>query len=222
VADGDVYRIGEKNNVPMGANLDANTYDAIRSINSGGTWQVTANYSCGWSGVGNWLNYTRNIPANTYQVWAGMSSDRGAQADGMVASLDRVTSGASTTNQVVQALGTFESAGTRGWGNTSLIPLRDGGQIAQVALSGVTTLRVNMNYGDVDYLMLIPGGGPVGPRIDSIVLNGDGTVTVTWQGGGVLEAAPAVTGPWAEVAGATSPHIFEPTDSMLFGRIRTE
>ena len=160
VADGNVYRLGETNNVPMGANTDTNTYDLVRSINGGGTWQVTANYSCGWSGVGNWLNYTRNIPASTYQIWAGMSSDRGAQADGMVASLDRVVGSAAVSNQVVQAIGTFQSAGTRGWGNTSLVPLRDGGQqIAEVALSGVTTLRVNMNYGDVDYLMLIPTGG---------------------------------------------------------------
>jgi hypothetical protein len=220
VPDGNVYRLGETNNVPMGTNTDTNTYDVVRSINGGGTWQVTANYSCGWSGVGNWLNYTRDIPANTYQIWAGMSSDRGAQADGLVASLDQVVGSASVSNQVVQAIGTFQSAGTRGWGNTSLVPLRDAGQqIAQVPLSGTTTLRVNMNYGDVDYLMLIPTGA-AGPQIDSIVVNGDGTVTVSWQGAGVLEAAPSVTGPWTEVTGATSPYTFEPTESMLFGRLR--
>ena len=218
--DGNVYRLGETNNVPMGANTDTNTYDLVRSINGGGTWQVTANYSCGWSGVGNWLNYTRNIPASTYQIWAGMSSDRGAQADGMVASLDRVVGSAAVSNQVVQAIGTFQSAGTRGWGNTSLVPLRDGGQqIAEVALSGVTTLRVNMNYGDVDYLMLIPTGA-AGPRIDSIVVNANGSVTVTWQGAGLLESAPSVTGPWTVVEGATSPATFQPTESMLFGRLR--
>jgi hypothetical protein len=48
VPDGDVYRIGETNNVPMGSNLDTNTYDVVRSINTSGTWEVTANYS--WAG----------------------------------------------------------------------------------------------------------------------------------------------------------------------------
>ncbi|MCP5524475.1 MAG: hypothetical protein H7A46_23335 [Verrucomicrobiales bacterium] len=57
--------------------------------------------------------------------------------------------------------------------------------------------------------------GPV-----SIVKNTDGTVTVTWSGGGVLEAAPAVTGPWAEVEGATSPATFTPSEAAVFGRIR--
>ena len=221
VADGDVYRIGETNNVPMGANFDANTYDRIRSINSSGTWEVTANYSCGWSGVGNWLNYTRTIPANTYQVWAGMSSDRAAVADGLVASLSRVVGSASVSNQVVEAIGTFQSAGTRGWGNTALVPLRNASQeVVEVAFSGVTTLRVDMNYGDVDYLMLIPTGGALPPQFTSVVINENGSITVTWEGDGVLEAAPDVTGPWGVIEGATSPFTFEPTDSRLFGRIK--
>lgn len=57
------------------------------------------------------------------------------------------------------------------------------------------------------------------PMISSIVLNQDGSVTVEWTGG-VLEAAPAVTGPWQEVTGASSPYTFSPTEPMLFGRIR--
>ncbi len=209
VPDGDVYRINETNNVPMGANMDANTYDVIRSINAGGTWEVTANYSCGWSGVGNWLNYTRNIPANTYQIWAGMSSDRGGVPDGLTASLDKVTSGASTSNQVVQALGTFQSAGTRNWGATSLVPLRNGGQaVAQVNLGGLTTLRVNMDYGDVDYLMLVPTqAAPSGPRIDNITV-ADGTITLEWTGDATLQkttSLPATGGAtWEDVSG-TSP-----------------
>ena len=57
------------------------------------------------------------------------------------------------------------------------------------------------------------------PEITSIVLNEDGTITVEWTGG-VLEMAPAVDGPYAEVPGATSPHIITPTDPMGFGRVR--
>ncbi|MCL4176566.1 MAG: hypothetical protein KJ072_02310 [Verrucomicrobia bacterium] len=221
VGDGDVYRIGETNNVPMGSNYNTNTYDTIRSINSSGTWEVTANYSCGWSGVGNWLNYTRTIPANTYQVWAGMSSDRAAVTNGMVASLSRVVGSASVSNQVVEAIGTFQSAGTRNWGATALVPLRNASQeVVEVGLSGLTTLRVDMDYGDVDYLMLIPTGGALPPEFTSVVINANGSITVTWEGDGVLEAAPSVTGPWDAIEGATSPFTLEPTEAMLFGRIK--
>jgi hypothetical protein len=210
VPDGDVYRIGETNNVPMGANQDANTYDVVRSVNAGGTWTVTANYSTGWSGVGNWMNYTRDIPANTYQVWAGMSSDRGGVTNGLVASLAQVTSSASASNQVTQALGTFQSAGTRDWGRTALVPMRNTSQeIAAVAFDGVTTLRVSMDYGDVDYLMLIPTGvlPPPGPEIDSITIEG-ANVVITWTGDATLQSTSALPGTggatWGDVAG-TSP-----------------
>jgi hypothetical protein len=57
------------------------------------------------------------------------------------------------------------------------------------------------------------------PTITSFKKNADGTLTLEWTGG-VLQAAPAVTGPWADVAGATSPYAFTPNQSMLFGRIK--
>jgi hypothetical protein len=38
------------------------------------------------------------------------------------------------------------------------------------------------------------GGGA--PQFSSIKRNANGTITVEWSGGGTLEAAPAVTGPW--------------------------
>jgi hypothetical protein len=224
VPDGNVYRIGETNNVPMGANTDTNTYDVIRSINAGGTWVVTANYSCGWSGLGNWLNYTRNIPANTYQVWAGMSSDRGAGTNGLLASLDRVVGSATGSNQVVEAIGTFQSAGTRNWGATALVPLRNAAQqVVAVDLGGVTTLRVNMDYGDVDYLMLIPTTpSPQGPRIDSIVISG-GDVVIEWTGDAVVEkttAFPPTGGAtWTEVTGA-SPLTIPRTGATEFYRLK--
>ncbi len=224
VPDGDVYRINETNNVPMGANLDANTYDVIRSINGSSTWEVTANYSCGWSGVGNWLNYTRNIPANTYQVWAGMSSDRGGVTNGLVATLDKVTSGASSSNQVVQAIGTFHSAGTRNWGATALVPLRNASdEIAQVALSGVTTLRVNMDYGDVDYLMLIPTeAAPAGPKIDKISI-ADGNIVLEWTGDAAVQKTTSLPGSgtatWVDVTG-TSPLSIPQSGQTEFYRLK--
>jgi hypothetical protein len=50
----------------------------------------------------------------------------------------------------------------------------------------------------------------------SIVNNGDGTVTVTFEG--TLQAAAAVNGPWADVEGATSPLTIPVDEAMQFGR----
>ena len=45
-------------------------------------------------------------------------------------------------------------------------------------------------------------------------------LVLTWSGGGVLEQAPAVTGPWQPVANATSPYTVRPTSQRLFFRVR--
>ena len=50
----------------------------------------------------------------------------------------------------------------------------------------------------------------------SIVNNGDGTVTVTYEGR--LQSATSVNGPWADVEGATSPQIIPSNQAMQFGR----
>jgi hypothetical protein len=57
------------------------------------------------------------------------------------------------------------------------------------------------------------------PEIGSIQLNANGSITITWTAG-TLQTAPAVTGPWQDMTGATSPHTFTPTGPLLFGRIR--
>jgi hypothetical protein len=60
-----------------------------------------------------------------------------------------------------------------------------------------------------------PEGPEPAPTL-SIVNNGDGTVTVTFEG--KLQAAPAATGPWVDVEGATSPQIIPVDQAMQFGR----
>ena len=45
------------------------------------------------------------------------------------------------------------------------------------------------------------GGG--GPANVSLTRSGTGIV-LEWEGGGSLQTAPAVTGPWSEVSGASS------------------
>jgi hypothetical protein len=58
------------------------------------------------------------------------------------------------------------------------------------------------------------------PVVVSIGTNPDGSITVTWTGSGVLEAAASVSGPWQTVTGATSPYTFTPEEQALFGRVR--
>lgn len=63
---------------------------------------------------------------------------------------------------------------------------------------------------------------PVGgaPAFTRIAKNANGTLTVEWTGGGTLQSAPAVTGAWTDVAGATSPHTLTPSQAQGFHRIR--
>ena len=59
-----------------------------------------------------------------------------------------------------------------------------------------------------------------GPKFTKSSRNADGTITLEWSGGGTLEAAASITGPWQAVPGATSPYKFTPTGPQLFGRLK--
>ncbi len=120
VPDGDVYRLTETPNVPMGAALGTTQErpGTVPDVNRAG-WDMTANFSLGWAGSGNWENYTRDIPTNIYQFWAAMSYD-GRSADQLTGNLLKVTAGATTAQQTTELLGTFRAPGTGGWGANSL------------------------------------------------------------------------------------------------------
>jgi hypothetical protein len=68
----------------------------------------------------------------------------------------------------------------------------------------------------IDNIKVAVEDGPEPPPTISIVNNGDGTATVTFEG--KLQAAPAATGPWVDVEGATSPQIIPVDQAMQFGR----
>jgi hypothetical protein len=214
--DSDLYRPDQgPNNVNMNDNLGG------RLGRARGLWDVTTNYKIGWVAATDWGNYTRNIPAGNYTVYAALSYD-GLDADQLRASLGLVTAGKGTASQTVQPLGLFRAPGSGGWGANNLVPLTETGTGAPkvLALGGEHTFRFTMDSGDFDYFVLVPGAAEEPPRFQSIVRNANGTITVTWSGGGTLQAAPSVTGPWVDVTGATSPYTFTPTEQMLFGRIR--
>ncbi len=203
--DSPLYRHGVNPRVSMDR-----TGDRTRGVGD-----IKVNYKLGWIGSGQWYNYTRDLPAGKYNLYGGFShGDTGAIVGG---ALSKVSGGTETP------LGVFEGPAPGGWGNNALVPLKTapGGDPAVLDLGGPTTLRVAPNNGDWDFMLLVPAVTEAPPpQFTGIRLNPDRTITIEWTGGGTLQAAPSVTGPWVDVTGATSPFTFTPTQQMQFGRIR--
>ena len=70
---------------------------------------------------------------------------------------------------------------------------------------------------NADQIAGLAGSGAAGPAI-SVVNNGDGTVTVTFEG--TLQSADSVNGPWSDVEGATSPLTIPADQAAQFGRAK--
>jgi hypothetical protein len=213
--DSDEYRKGENPNKNVNDNLGG------RWGKDRGTWEVTSNYKLGWVDTADWGNYTRTFPAASYEVWAALSYD-GRGENQLRGTLGLVNDPASTA-QVVTPVGSFSAPGSGGWGANNLVVMADdAGAKKVVSMGGVQTVRFTMDSGDFDYLVFVPVGPPVseGPKFSGISVNANGSISIAWEGGGTLQAAPSVTGPWQDVAGATSPYTFTPSTSMMFGRIR--
>ncbi len=207
-----LYRIGEDPQVPM----DVNYSEAWGR----GFTDLEVNFKIGWIGAGQWYNYTRTIPAGKYNVYAGLSHGE-SLAGQLSGSLQKVTAGANTANQTLEELGTFTGQGTGGWGVNRLVPLQNaGGENVALDLGGVTTLRYSTTNGDFDFLILTPAPTER-PMFTKTTLNANGTLTLEWTGGGTLQAGPSINGPWAPMAGATSPYTFTPDPAVgqLYGRI---
>jgi len=206
------YRIGEDPQVPM----DVNFSEAWGR----GFTDLQVNYKIGWIGTNQWYNYTRNIPAGKYNVYAGLSHGE-TLAGQLSGTLQKVTAGATTATQTLEELGTFTGQGTGGWGVNRLVPLQNaGGQNVALDLGGTTTLRYSTTNGDFDFLLLVAAPAER-PMFTKTTLNANGSLTLEWTGGGALESSPSLTGPWAPIAGATSPFTFTPDPAVgqLFGRI---
>ncbi len=213
--DSDVYRLGETPNKNMNANLGG------RWGRDRGAYEVTTNFKLGWVGLADWGNYTRVIPSAKYEIWAALSYD--GRGDNQLRATLGLVDNPAETNQTVTPLGSFSAPGSGGWGANNLVPMKDaGGAVAAVNLRDTTTFRFNMDSGDFDWFVLVPVGAyeEGAPQFTSIRLNANGTITVEWTGGGTLQAAPTVTGPWEDVTGATSPFTLTPTGQMQFGRLR--
>jgi hypothetical protein len=127
-------------------------YLTTNFVNSGGI-----EYDLGDYGPGDWANYTGDYPTGNFYVYlrtAGLGSNS--------MYLERIVSGAGTTNQAVTKLGDWNSVEvnnvTYAW-----VPLTDDGSVTPlvVSLGGVETLRITTTTGDCypNYFMLVPAAG---------------------------------------------------------------
>jgi beta-glucanase (GH16 family) len=116
-------------------------------------------YDVGWWVSGAWVNYTRTIPTNNYNIYARLAGNNNVS---YTVALGRVTAGVGTSSQTVQPLGNFQSVGL-GYTNWNWVPLTstNGGSPLMVSLGGVTTLRATTS-GDVNanFYMLVPAPTP--------------------------------------------------------------
>jgi hypothetical protein len=229
------YRLWDTNSTPAGVpplikTNDGEGFRNMRDLSTDGTvtWNVPVNYAVGWSGSvpNRWFNYSRQIPAGTYEVWGGIAVNNTA-AGTMRAQLEQVISGSSTDQQVTTPLGVFDGGGTGTWGDSVLVPLLNNAtdrQIQTVSIAGgITTLRWIMDAGDQDYLMLVRTGDVVtGPEITEIVPNDQDELVVTWTGNGMLQSAPgipAASGDWSDVTDVSPATVPVPSSGQAYYRV---
>ena len=143
---------------PLAAGRNVNLYDNVsgRYGLDRPTWTALVDYRIGGAAVGDWQQYTRNVPAGQYYVWAALSHP-GTSPNQLTGSLEQVTGNAGQTDPARVVLGSFSGTGSGAWGYNSLILLRDAlGEPAVVnAGGGATTLRFNLGSGDLDWFILV-------------------------------------------------------------------
>ena len=186
-----------------------------------GLFDVDVNYTVGWNDAGDWQNYTRTFPtpAKKYSVY-GFAASGGSPIQ---FTLDQVTAGVGTEAQTLKPLAELKPGrATAGWDNLELFQFTDPTTKAPsvLELGGKMTLRLTLpaGNGDMDFIAFIPAADEA-PKFSSIVRNANGSLTLTWTGGGKLQSAASLKGPWTDVAGAVSPLTLTPNADAQFARI---
>jgi hypothetical protein len=112
-------------------------------------------YDVGWTGGGDWANYTRHFPAGKWNMYVRASNPNGAQRNAFELALDGNT------------LGQFAVPNTGGWQTYTFVPLTDSsGTLVEVDFDGgVHTLRETVVGGsyNMNYFMLLPVSAPSSP-----------------------------------------------------------
>ncbi len=72
----------------------------------------------------------------------------------------------------------------------------------------------------INAIQFVPSTGAPPPVFTEFTRNTDGSLTISWTGGGVLQVTTDIgSGMWQTVDGATSPYTFTPEAPMMFGRV---
>jgi hypothetical protein len=125
-------------------------------VTNGATVTIFNDFNLGFWDPGQWVNYTRTFPTNTYNVYGRLAS-AGAYSG---LSLSLVTSGVGTPTQTTMLLGTFSDPNANGWQVWDWVPLLNAnGQLAVVSLGGTNTLRANNTSAvsvNANFYMLVP------------------------------------------------------------------
>ncbi|HTV63466.1 MAG TPA: hypothetical protein VMH30_12945 [Verrucomicrobiae bacterium] len=147
--------------------------DFIRQkfINVNGDGITNTEFNLGWWNPGTWLNYTRIIPTNTYNVYGRLAG--GGPYSGLLFSL--VTNGVGTATQQLQLLGSFADPNADGYQTWHWIPmLNTNGQLVTVSLGGTNTFRATAGTGaNALFYMLVPASiGPSAVKLTASVSGG--------------------------------------------------
>ncbi len=141
------YRASDQMATPPSGDVPRKKY-----LDAQGADPLINDYKIGWFNGGEWVNYTRDVPAGIYNVYARLAGGSGAAT----VTLGKVTDGWGTTTQTLTNLGTFSFVGTS-WSSFEYVPLKDSnGNLVPLSLSGTNTLRVTTGGGaDLNFLMLV-------------------------------------------------------------------
>jgi len=123
-----------------------------------------------------WVNYTRNFPAGTYNIYGRVANGNGGYATVPVSEL---TSGQGTSTQTTTNLGVFNFP-AYGWSSYNYVPMTDKfGNAIPVNLSGTNTIRVSAGSGaNLNFFLLIPSDTNT-PTITSVYPDGSTLVQGT-------------------------------------------
>jgi len=125
-------------------------------VTNGATVTIFNDFNLGFWDPGQWVNYTRTFPTNTYNVYGRLAS--GGAYSGL--SLSLVTNGVGTPTQTTSLLGTFSDPNANGWQDWDWVPLlATNGQKAVVSLGGVETLQANNTTAvdvNANFYMFVP------------------------------------------------------------------
>jgi hypothetical protein len=129
-------------------------------VTNGATVTIFNDFNLGWWDPGQWVDYTRTFPANTYHVYGRLAS--GGAYSGLTLSL--VTNGVGTATQTTNLLGSFSDPNANGFQSWHWVPLLNtNGQLAVVSLGGTNTLQAQTGAVGVNanFYMFVPAASAV-------------------------------------------------------------